>query len=91
MGEAAAQVRQLRAFETRQSLVGTTGSRYVDVSPYPGLSSPIVISSWGFQLRVGSPSDPRLQRFVDTFRNSPTYTPEPGGECTGGVGTPLER
>ena len=87
----AAEARQLQAFEARQSLVGATGSRYVDVSPYPGLSSPIVISSWGFQLRVSSPTDPRLQRFVDTFRTSSTYAPEPGGEGTGGLGTPLQR
>jgi hypothetical protein len=82
-------VAQLRSFESRQSTLAG-GSRYVDVSPYPGLTSPIVISSWGFQLRVSSPSDPRLQRFVDTFRASDKYAPEPGGECTGGLGTPLQ-
>ncbi len=87
----ASEVRQLQAFEARQSLVGATGSRYVDVSPYPGLSSPIVISSWGPQLRVSSPTDPRLQCFVDTFRTSSTYAPDLGGECTGGLGTPLQR
>ena len=87
----ATEVRQLQSFESRQSPVGATGSRYVDVSLYPGLSSPIVISSWGFQLQVSSPTDPRLQRFVDTFRASSTYAPEPGGECTGGLGTPLQR
>ncbi len=87
----AREVAALRAFEAHQSLVGATGSRYVDLSPYPGLSSPIVISSWGFQLRVTSPSDPRLQRFVDTFRSSPTFSPEYGGECSGGVGTPIAR
>lgn len=86
-----AEVRALRAFEARQSLVGQTGSRYVDLSSYPRLPSPIVVSSWGFQLRVASPADPRLQRFVDTFRASPRYTPEYGGPCTGGLGTPLQR
>ncbi len=85
-----AQVASLRAFEARQSKLGGTGSRYVDLTPYPGLPSPIVISSWGFQLRVTSPTDPRLQRFVDTFRNSQRYSPEYGGECTGGLGTPLQ-
>lgn len=83
------EIDQLRAFETRQRVVGSSGSRYVDLSPYPGLTSPIVISSWGFQLRVDSPNDPRLQRFVDTFRASPRYAPELGGACTGGAGTPL--
>ena len=32
-----------------------------------------------------------LQQFVDKFRASPTFTPEYGGECTGGVGTPSRR
>jgi Protein of unknown function (DUF3105) len=85
------EVSQLRAFVGKQAKVspgGAPASRYMDLTPYPGLSSPIVISSWGFQLQVSSPSDPRLQQFVDKFRASPTFTPEYGGECTGGVGTP---
>jgi hypothetical protein len=85
------EVSQLRAFVDRQAKVspgGAPASRYMDLTPYPGLSSPIVISSWGFQLQVSSPSDSRLQQFVDKFRASPTFTPEYGGECTGGVGTP---
>lgn len=66
-------------------------SRYMDLSPYLGLPSPIVLSSWGFQLKVSSAADPRLQQFVNKFRASPTYTPEYGGACTGGVGTPLQK
>ena len=50
-------------------------SRYMDLTPYPGLPSPIVISSWGFQLKLSSPADPRLQQFVNKFRASPAYTP----------------
>jgi hypothetical protein len=87
------QVSALRSFVEKQSVVSPAGapaSRYMDLTPYPGLSSPIVISSWGFQLKVTSPDDPRLQRFVDAFRASQTYTPEYGGECTGGLGTPLQ-
>jgi uncharacterized protein DUF3105 len=86
------EVNQLRAFVARQTRVapaGVTPSRYLDLTPYPGLSSPIVISSWGFQLKVTSPADPRLQQFVNKFRASPTYTPEYGAPCTGGLGTPL--
>ena len=86
----ASEVSALRSFQARQSVVGSSGSRYVDLSPYPGLPSPIVISSWGFQLRVSSPNDPRLQQFVDMFRASPRYAPEYGSPCTGGVGTPLQ-
>ncbi len=87
------EVSALRAFVLKQTTVSPAGapaSRYMDLTPYPGLSSPIVISSWGFQLKVTSPDDPRLQQFVDKFRASPAYTPEYGGECTGGLGTPLQ-
>jgi len=88
-----AEVSQLRAFVARQTIVSIngqgTGSRYMDLTPYPGLPAPIVVSSWGFQLRLSSPADPRLQQFVNQFRSSPKYSPEYGGECTGGVGTPL--
>jgi hypothetical protein len=88
------EVNQLRAFAGKQTMVPSTEggpSRYMDLSPYPGLPSPIVTSSWGFQLRVSSPTDPRLQQFVSTFRASPKYTPDYSGACTGGVGSPLQQ
>jgi hypothetical protein len=86
-----AEVSQLQAFAARQSTLspgGIPGSRYMDLTPYPGLPAPIVVSAWGHQLRLTSPADPRLQQFVDKFRVSPQYTPEYGAQCTGGVGTP---
>jgi len=88
------EVAGLRAFARRQSSLspgGQRGSRYIDLTPYPGLPAPVVASSWGFQLRLTSPTDPRLQEFVNKFRASKTYTPEYGGECTGGIGAPLEK
>jgi hypothetical protein len=86
----ASEIAQLQAFQKKQSMIGSTGSRYVDVTPFPGLPTPIVASSWGFQLRLSSPTDPRLQQFVDKLRYSKTYTPEYTGPCTGGVGTPIQ-
>jgi hypothetical protein len=68
----------------------TVKSRYIDITPYPGLPSPIVVTSWGFQLKLTSATDPRLQQFVDKFRYSAQYSPEYQGPCTGGVGTPLK-
>jgi hypothetical protein len=90
----AKEVKQLTAFVTRQTLIpedlsslGITGgkNRYLDLSPWTGnsLPSPIVISSWGYQLRVTSPTDPRLQQFVDTFRNKQQYSPEFAGPVDG--------
>jgi len=71
-------VSQLRALFARQTVLnpsGAGGSRYLDLTPYPGLPSPIVATAWGFQLRLTSPSDPRLQQFIDKFRVSQQYTP----------------
>ena len=90
----ASEVKQLTAFVTKQSLIAEPESvvgiandsnRYVDLSPWASnsLPSPIVISSWGYQLRVTSPSDPRLQQFVDTFRYKQKYSPEFGGPVDG--------
>ena len=87
------EVSQLRAFVDKQTMVTSAegaASRCMDLTPYPGLPSPIVISSWGYQLQVSSPDDPRLQQFANNFRASPAYTPEYGGACTGGAGTPQQ-
>lgn len=89
---AASDVAALRSFVHRQSLIDESGTqiagqqnRYVDLSPWSSndLPSPIVISAWGHQLRVDKADDPRLQQFVDTFRNSKTYTPEFGSPVDG--------
>ena len=62
-----------------------SSNRYLDLSPWVSntLPSPIVISAWGHQLRLTSPTDPRLQRFVDTFRHSKVYNPEYGESVDG--------
>jgi hypothetical protein len=86
-------VAALRALLGRQTLIdeaavtgiGGQQSRYVVLSPWADdtLPSPVVISSWGHQLRVDSATDPRLQRFLDTFRYSRQYTPGYGGAVDG--------
>ncbi len=87
----AAQVRRLVALVGHQSLIPETGgvagqaNRYMDLSPWASntLPSPIVISSWGHQLRVDKAGDPRLQRFIDTFRHNAAYSPEFGAAVDG--------
>ena len=82
-------VAKLVAFVGRQSLIpepkGQGGvkvsgqeNRFMDLSPWTSnsLPAPIVLSSWGHQLRVTSATDPRMQRFVDTFRHRKPYSPE---------------
>lgn len=52
------------------------------MSPYPGLSSNISLQSWGYQLKVSSASDPRIQQFIDALRYNPKTTPEYGAGCS---------
>ena len=60
---------------------------YILVSPFEGLPSPVVASSWGNQLQLESASDVRLDQFIRSFRSGPD-APEPGAACFGGTGTP---
>jgi hypothetical protein len=89
-----AQIATLTKFVGEQSMipesqqasgVANQANRYVDLSPWATntLPSPIVLSSWGYQLRVTSPADPRMQQFLNTFRNSPKYSPEYGSAVDG--------
>ena len=77
----------LPASELRALLNDVSGEPYALVSPYPGLPSPIVASAWGVQLKLTAASDPRLKSFINTYQSG-SKAPEPGGECTGGTGTP---
>lgn len=91
----ASEVAQLRGFVDKQSLIqeGDNANRYIVMSPWAdgSLPSKVVLSSWGYQLRLDNATDPRMQKFVDTFRHSQTYTPEFGSPVdtipvqTGGV------
>jgi hypothetical protein len=57
---------------------------YILVSPYPGLDSPIVASSWGHQLRLQDAGSEQLLEFIRAYRQGPD-TPELGAACTGGA------
>ena len=63
----------------------TQQGRYRILSPYPDLPTPIVISAWGYQLRLATVDDPRLAAFIVRFESGPT-TPERGASCSGGIG-----
>jgi hypothetical protein len=80
------QVAQLQQLAV-SNYVGT--ERYVILSPYLNLPSPVVVSAWGAQLSLQTASDPRLVQFIHHFAGG-AQGGEPGGPCTGGVGTPVE-
>ncbi|MGL5865686.1 MAG: DUF3105 domain-containing protein [Dermatophilaceae bacterium] len=56
---------------------------YTLLTPYEGLSAPVVVSAWGTQLSLTGADDPRLPEFIKSYRQGP-QTPEPGAACTGG-------
>jgi hypothetical protein len=62
-------------------------SKYILLSPYPGLDSPIVASAWGKQLKVSSADDARLASFLRAFVQG-NQTPEQGAACIG-TGNPI--
>jgi hypothetical protein len=80
-------VEQLRSFVDKQSMIqeGDNANRYIVMSPWAdgSLPSKVVFSSWGYQLRLDGVDDPRMQKFVDTFRHNQTYTPEFGSSVDG--------
>jgi len=59
------------------------GTDYMLMSAYPGLDAPISLQAWGFQLKVDDADDPRIKKFITTFRRKASM--EPGAACSGGV------
>lgn len=62
-------------------------STYAILSPYNGLSSPVVASAWGVQLKASGADDPWIGDFVSKYRSAKS-APEPGAPCTGGLDGP---
>lgn len=55
------------------------------MTPYDGLDSPVVVSSWERQVALDGVDDPRLATFVETYENNP-LAPESGlVTCSGGA------
>ena len=79
-GLAESQVNVLRDF--------TGGFDKVLVSSVAGQDSPIIATAWANQLELTDADDARLAQFVNEFEGS-LESPEPGGLCNGGVGTPI--
>jgi hypothetical protein len=61
------------------------GKDYMLMSPFPGLDKPISLQAWGYQLKVESASDDRIDRFISAFRR--TASVEPGATCSQGTTT----
>lgn len=59
------------------------GTDYMLMSPFPGQPFPISLQVWGYQLRVDSVSDKRIDEFIRTARLNASV--EPGATCSGGI------
>lgn len=57
------------------------------ISPVAGQVPAAIATAWANQLELDNVDDPRLNQFVNEFEGSRS-APEPGGRCSGGVGTP---
>jgi hypothetical protein len=58
------------------------GNDFTLMSPYPGQPSAISMQAWGFQLRLTSPTDPRIKQFLTDLRQNATL--EAGTPCSSG-------
>lgn len=57
------------------------------MSPYDDLPAPVVVTVWGRQLALTGADDPRLELFVQEFKDGVT-APEPFASCAGGSADP---
>ncbi|WP_127819000.1 DUF3105 domain-containing protein [Microbacterium sp. CPCC 204701] len=73
--------------EELDTLESQLPSSYVVLSPYEGLDSPIVLSSWNHQLKLDSADDERIGQFFEEYWRSQNV-PEPGASCTGALDAP---
>lgn len=61
--------------------VRVTGKPYTMMSPYPGLDSAISLQSWGHELKLDDPNDPRIDQFIQALRRNQYTHPEVGASC----------
>jgi hypothetical protein len=54
------------------------------MSPYEGLDAPISLQAWGFQLKVGSADDTRIDEFIRVMRVNASIE-GPNASCSGGI------
>ncbi|MBW0109763.1 DUF3105 domain-containing protein [Pseudonocardia sp. KRD-182] len=61
-----------------------TDGDHLFMSPYPGLASPISLQSWGHQLLLDTPDDPRFEQFIRALSDNPYTAPDPDAGCAPG-------
>jgi hypothetical protein len=59
------------------------GNDFTLMSPYPNMTTAISLQAWGFQLKLNSPTDPRIKQFITDLRQNATL--EPQADCSSGT------
>ena len=59
---------------------------YILMSPFPGLQSEAVMTSWEKQLVIDTVPDEGIEQFIERYKGG---GPEPGAPCSNGVGQPI--
>lgn len=57
------------------------GQPYTLMSAWPGLDTPMSLQSWGHQLALEDPADPRVDQFISALRVNSNTHPEVGASC----------
>jgi uncharacterized protein DUF3105 len=57
------------------------GKPFMMLSPYPKLDHQVSLQSWGHQLKVDRPDDPRIDQFITALNQNKYQYPEVGASC----------
>ncbi|MDG4789646.1 DUF3105 domain-containing protein [Micromonospora sp. WMMD1102] len=73
----------LPADQVEQLAGKVRGNEFMMMSPVQNLDRPISLQAWGYQLKVDSPTDGRIDDFIQALRQNATM--EEGAGCSGGI------
>ncbi|MEN3613142.1 DUF3105 domain-containing protein [Plantactinospora sp. ZYX-F-223] len=73
----------LPADQVEQLASKVRGNEFMLMSPVQNLDRPISLQAWGYQLKLDSPTDGRIDDFIEALRQNATM--EPGAACSGGI------
>jgi hypothetical protein len=63
-----------------------TGKDFMMISPIEGLDANVSLQAWGYQLKVDTVTDARIDEFIKALRVKASQ--EPGAACSGGTSNP---
>ncbi|MFC6019345.1 DUF3105 domain-containing protein [Plantactinospora solaniradicis] len=73
----------LPADQVEQLASKVRGNEFMLMSPVQNLDKPISLQAWGYQLKLDSADDGRIDDFIGALRQNASM--EPGAPCSGGI------